>query len=116
MLNRQELLLEVKQLATGLRDGQYLRVQCPSCMDAERSMSITRTGQRLLFKCFRNKCGVRGIIPLIDSPWEQDIILSEPSKPPPPAAELSALPIGYERYLPVYPLSVEPKWDLTRVW
>lgn len=116
-LTRGELLLEVKSIAMSVQEGQSTRVQCPSCMDAERSMSVTKKDHQILFKCFRNKCGVGGIIPLRASPWDElvgKVSVPEKKVPERDPAELVNLPEGHERFLPVWPLSVQPKWDVRR--
>ena len=57
-LKRRNLLLECSELQVG--ETSY-EVRCPSCM--QKSFSVTRNSQGILFNCFRVKCKYRGFIP-----------------------------------------------------
>lgn len=51
--------------AGGLGAGQSVRVECPWCHGGtshEASLSVTRTGDGVLYNCHRGSCGQRGFI------------------------------------------------------
>ena len=54
------MLDEVKLLSAGLEDGESIRTQCPSCNAREKSLSLTREGDAVLYYCFRATCGASG--------------------------------------------------------
>lgn len=54
---------EVKLLATEVEDGQTIRFTCPYCMGgngSERSLTITRDGDGVVYNCFRANCSLGG--------------------------------------------------------
>ena len=64
---------EVKLLGSGLATGQSTRVQCPVCEDSERTFSITRNQEGLLYHCFRATCSdTRGFVGTIPEPYRPD--------------------------------------------
>jgi len=54
---------EIILLGTNLSEGESLRTICPVCRGGtseERSLSITKDGDGLVWQCFRATCGVSG--------------------------------------------------------
>jgi len=56
---------DLKLVGADLEIGEQARIVCPECgggSTSERCMSITRTTDGVLFKCFRANCGVQGMV------------------------------------------------------
>ena len=51
---------EIKLLGSHLEDGESTRVHCPVCVANEKSLSLTRDGEDILYYCFRASCGAAG--------------------------------------------------------
>ena len=54
---------EIRLLAADMQIGDTQRVVCPFCGDRERTFSITRHENGLLYNCYRASCGSRGFTP-----------------------------------------------------
>ena len=67
---------KIKLLAIGLPVGCSIQEICPVCnggMNKDKSLSITRTTEGLLYNCFRAKCsGCRGFVSSLDITGELD--------------------------------------------
>lgn len=59
-----EVLAEVKRLGFGVTSyGQYQHINCPKCNGGDKGdkdLSLTVTSERIMWRCFRGKCGYRG--------------------------------------------------------
>ncbi len=56
------MLDDIKLLGAGLEDGEHLRTHCPVCDAKEKSLSLSRQGDAVLYYCFRATCGAAGAI------------------------------------------------------
>ena len=54
------MLDEIKLLSVGLEDGEHIRTHCPACNATEKSLSLSRDGDAVLYYCFRATCGASG--------------------------------------------------------
>lgn len=73
---------KIKLLALSISSGESIRTICPYCnggSSKERSFSITRTNDGLLYRCFRARCSQTGFVPSINNGdvYEQKRSISE---------------------------------------
>jgi hypothetical protein len=55
---------QIRLLALDLEPGQNTRTVCPYCnADHERSLSLSRNDEGVLYHCYRAKCGRKGFLP-----------------------------------------------------
>ena len=56
---------QIKMLGMDVDDGVTVRTVCPACDGGstnERSLSLTREGETILYNCFRAACGLHGAV------------------------------------------------------
>src|SRR3990167_950290 len=72
-------LLEIKEKCLNLPVGQSCRFdECPFCFAKEKSFSVTRIDEGILYNCFRAKCGKRGFISSTTGTLQNNTIKKEP--------------------------------------